>query len=210
MSRITIFLAITALVSYLLGGVNGSIIASLNFFKRDVRNYGSGNAGLTNFARTFGANGIVMVVLVDVLKTIAAVMLGRWLLGMAGYPMIGKLFASFCTMFGHVYPLYYRLRGGKAVLCAGTLVWMTDWRVALICWAVFLIVVTFTRYVSLGAIIGALLFPIGLWAFGYSGLEGLLGLFCALVLAFAHRENIKNLRNGTENKLSFGGSPRGR
>lgn len=205
MTGLTIFLAITAVVSYLAGGLNGSIIASMNFFKKDIRNYGSGNAGLTNFARTFGAKGLVIVVLVDVLKTAAAVLLGRWLVGMEGYPEVGKLFAGFCAMLGHVYPVYYRFKGGKAVLSGGTLAWLIDWRVGLVCWSVFLIVVIFTKYVSLGAICCAIFLPLSLLAFGYSWLEALLGLFCALLLIFAHRENIKRLRNGTESKLKLGG-----
>lgn len=208
MSRLTLFLAITGVAAYLLGGINGSIIASMGFFKKDVRNFGSGNAGLTNFARTFGSNGIGIVLLVDILKTIAAVMIGRWLLGMEGYQMIGKMFAGFCCMLGHVYPVYYRFHGGKTVLCAGTLVWLADWRVGLICWAAFIVVVVFTKYVSLGAISCSLIFPVGLWAFGYPGLVGLLGLLCALLLIFAHRENIKRLRSGTESKLNLAGKPK--
>ena len=210
MAKLTIFLAITGFAAYLLGGINGSIIASLNIFNKDIRSFGSGNAGLTNFTRTFGTKGIALVLLVDILKTLAAVMLGRWLLGMVGYPMIGKLFAGFCTMLGHVYPIYYRFHGGKAVLCAGTLVWMLDWRVGLICWAAFIVIVVFTKYVSLGAISASVLCPIGLWAFSYSGLEGFIALLCALLLIFAHRENIKRLRGGTESKLSFGGRPKNR
>ncbi len=208
MTKLTIFLIITGIVSYFLGGMNGSIIASMNIFNRDVRNYGSGNAGLTNFTRTFGSKGVVLVLIVDILKTIAAVMLGHWLLGMVGFPVIGKLFAGFCAMLGHVYPVYYRFHGGKAVLCAGTLVWLIDWRVALICWIIFIVVVVFTKYVSLGAISGTIFFPIGLWVFDYSGLEGLIGLLCAFLLVFAHRENIKRLRSGTESKLNLGGKPK--
>ncbi|MFB0920238.1 MAG: glycerol-3-phosphate acyltransferase, partial [Oscillospiraceae bacterium] len=202
MTQLTLFLVITGIISYFLGGMNGAIIASMNIFNRDVRNYGSGNAGLTNFTRTFGSKGVVLVLIVDIIKTIAAVMLGHWLLGMVGFPVIGKLFAGFCAMLGHVYPIYYRFHGGKAVLCAGTLVWLIDWRVALICWVIFLVVVVFTKYVSLGAISGTAFFPIGLLAFSYSGLEVILGLLCALLLVFAHRENIKRLRSGTESKLN--------
>lgn len=202
---ITIYLAITGIAAYLLGGINGAIIASMNFFKKDIRNFGSGNAGLTNFARTFGVNGAVIVIIVDVLKTVIAVLLGRWLLGLVGYPMVGKMFAGFCAMLGHVYPVYYRFHGGKAVLCAGTIAWMADWRVGLICWSVFLIIVVFTKYVSLGSLLACIFLPICIWVFGYSGLEGLLGLLCSLLMIFAHRENIKRLRDGTESKLKIGG-----
>ncbi len=205
MAKITIFLAITGLAAYFLGAINGSIIASMNIFNKDVRHFGSGNAGLTNFTRTFGVKGAVIVILVDVIKTVAAVMIGRLLLGSVGYPMIGKLFAGFCTMLGHVYPVYYHFHGGKAVLCVGTLAWMADWRVGLICWTIFFVVVIFTKYVSLGSMASVAFFPIGIWAFDYTGLEGVLGLLCALLLIFAHRENIAKLIRGTENKLNIGG-----
>ncbi|MEG0876198.1 MAG: glycerol-3-phosphate 1-O-acyltransferase PlsY [Oscillospiraceae bacterium] len=204
MTKLIIFLAITAIVSYLLGGLNGAIISSVNFFKKDVRDFGSGNAGLTNFTRTFGSHGVLIVVLTDVLKTIIAVLFGGWLLGLLGYPMLGKLFAGFCAMLGHVYPVYYNFKGGKATLCAGAMVWAIDWRVGIICWAIFLTVVIFTKYVSLGSIVSVLALPIGIWAFGHSGLEALLALFCAMLLIFAHRENIKRLLAGTESKLPLG------
>jgi len=205
MAKITIFLVITGIVAYLLGGINGSIIASMNFFNKDVRHFGSGNAGLTNFARTFGIKGAAIVIIVDVLKTVAAIMIGRWLLGMVGFAMIGMLFAGFCAMLGHVYPVYYHFHGGKAVLCVGTLAWMVDWRVGFICWVIFLVIIVFTKYVSLGAVASIVFLPVGIWAFDHSGLEGVLGLLCALLMIFAHRDNIKNLINGTENKLNIGG-----
>lgn len=203
---LTLYLVITAIVSYLLGALNGAIITSLNVFRKDVRKYGSGNAGLTNFVRNFGTYGLVLVILVDVVKTILALLLGRWLIGLEGYPLIGVIFAGFCAMLGHIYPPYYQFRGGKAVLCGGVLVWMIDWRVGLICWSVFLVLVIFTKYVSLGSIVGGLCLPASVLMFGYQGLDALLALFCALLIIFSHRENIVRLIGGTESKLSIGGS----
>jgi len=207
--KLTLFLILTALVSYGLGGLNGAIIASKNLFKRDVRRYGSGNAGLTNFTRVFGFNGAILVVVVDVLKTVLAVLFGRWLLGFEGYPSVGALFAGFCCMLGHVYPAYYRFHGGKAVLCGGTLVWMIDWRIGLICWSLFLILVIFTKYVSLGSIAAGAIFAPAVWAFGYPKLDIILGLLCGALLVFAHRENLVRLIKGTESKLSIGGGGTG-
>lgn len=204
--QLVLFLAITAIVSFFLGGFNGAIITSLSFFRKDVRKFGSGNAGLTNFTRSFGTNGLPLVILIDVLKTLAAVFFGRWLLGFEGYPVIGVLFAGFCTMLGHIYPVFYGLRGGKAILCGGVLVWMIDWRVGLICWSVFIIVVVFSKYVSLGSIIGSLFLPATVWVFGYQNLDIILASLCTLLVIFAHRENIVRLIGGTENKLSIGGS----
>ncbi len=202
----TLFLVLIAVVSYLLGGLNGAIITSINFFRKDVRKYGSGNAGLTNFTRVFGPNHMALVVLVDVLKAVITILFGKWLLGTQGYPVIGTLFAGFCTMLGHVYPLYYRFKGGKAILCGGVLVWMIDWRIGLICWLLFLIIVVFTKYVSLGSLCGGLAVPLLLLAFSYQGLDVILGLLCALLIVVSHRENIVKLIKGTENKLSIGGS----
>lgn len=204
--KLTFFLAIVAVVSYALGGLNGAIITSINLHRRDVRRYGSRNAGLTNFTRTFGTRGAILVVLVDVVKTIISVLFGRWLIGTQGYPDVGALFAGFCTMLGHVYPAYYGLKGGKSVLCGGVVVWIVDWRIGLLCWTVFLIVVVFSKYVSLGSICSAVTMPAAAWAFGHPGLDIILSLLCALLLIFAHRENLIRLIKGTESKFNIGGA----
>ena len=208
MTKLVLFLVIIAVVSYFAGGLNGAIIASMTVHRKDVRNYGSGNAGLTNFNRTFGTKGIVIVLGVDILKAVLANVVGGLLLGSLGYFTIGRLFATFCVMMGHVYPPYYKLRGGKGVLCAGTSLWFIDWRVGLVCWTVFLVAVVFTRYVSLGSMLGAACVPIALLCFGFSGLECVLGLLIAVLVIWAHRENIRKLAHGTESKLAIGGSGR--
>jgi glycerol-3-phosphate acyltransferase PlsY len=129
-------------------------------FHKDIRDYGSHNAGLTNFYRTFGLPGFVIVLLTDVGKSVAAILIGQFLLGIVGEPMIGKLFAGFCLLLGHFYPAFYQFRGGKGVLCTGVLSLMVDWRAGIICWAVFILVVLFSKYISLGSILGTLLFPL--------------------------------------------------
>ena len=110
-------LAAIAVFSYLLGGLNGAIIASKYVFHRDVRDYGSGNAGLTNFFRTFGAPGLAIVIGTDVLKTVIAVVAGGLIMGTQGAASTGQVFAGFCVMLGHIYPVFYGFRGGKGVLC---------------------------------------------------------------------------------------------
>ena len=198
-----VLLVLTAAIAYFLGGLNGAIISSMGFFHRDIRNYGSGNAGLTNYLRTFGANSIVMVVLIDIAKSVLAILAGGWLLGFVGYPVVGKLFAGFCLAMGHMYPVYYGFKGGKGVLCTGVTVMMVDWRVGLICLGIFLVTVIFTRYVSLGSILGTLFWPVFLWVFGYAPLEGTLALLTALLVVVKHAENIVRLIGGTENKLNL-------
>ena len=204
MTKLTVFLIITAVAAYMMGGLNGAIISSMSIHRKDVRNYGSGNAGLTNFNRTFGTKGILIVLGVDILKAVFSVFLGGWLLGMLGYSEIGRIFGAFCCMLGHVYPVYYSFRGGKGALCAGVSVWMIDWRVGLVCTMVFVVIVVFTRYVSLGSILGAVCLPLSLLAFGFTGLECTLGLLCGLLVIWAHRENIRRLLHGTESKLALG------
>lgn len=198
-----LLLFLTAVIAYFLGGINGSIISSLSFFHRDVRNYGSGNAGLTNYLRTFGASSLALVAVIDILKSVIAVLAGGWLMRFVDAATVGKLFAGFCLIMGHMYPIYYNFRGGKGVLCAGVMALMVDWRVGLVCWAVFLIVVIFTRYVSLGSMTGTLCLPIFMWIFNYSALEGVLALLISLLVIVKHAENIVRLIGGTERKLAL-------
>lgn len=204
--KLTLFLALIAIVSYALGALNGAIITSLNIFRRDVRRYGSRNAGLTNFTRVFGLESAIFVILVDVVKTVISVLFGRWLLGTLGYPTVGALFSGFCVMVGHVFPIYYRFKGGKAVLCGSVMVWMVDWRVALVCWCVFFVLVIFSKYVSLGSLGASVVMPLSTWIFGHNSLDIILSLLCALLVIYAHRENIVRLITGNESKLNLGGS----
>lgn len=196
-------LILTAVTAYVLGGINGAIIISKYFYHRDIRNYGSGNAGLTNYFRTFGGFSTLLVIGIDILKSVFACLVGGWLIGFVGAPVVGKLFAGFCAIMGHMYPIYYNFRGGKGVLCGVVMAATVDWRVGIGCLAVFFVVVVFTRYVSLGSMLGALACPVLLWAFGYQPLEGVLGLLCALLIVVKHAENILRLIGGTERRLNL-------
>lgn len=209
MSDQTLFLFITAVEAYLLGSLNGAIIASKNVFKQDIRDFGSGNAGLTNFHRTFGAKGLLIVVAVDVLKTVIATLVGKWLAGFGGYDgSVGIMLAGFGVGLGHVYPVYYRFHGGKGILTGGTLAWVIDWRVGLCAWAVFLIFIVFTQYVSIGSIAAAVTLATTVCIFVPSPTAKILAIISSFLIVFSHRENIKRLRNGTESKLSFGKPPK--
>ena len=149
-------LAAIAVFSYLLGGLNGAIIASKYVFHRDVRDYGSGNAGLTNFYRTFGAPALAIVIGTDVLKTVIAVVAGGLIMGTQGAASTGQVFAGFCVMLGHIYPVFYGFRGGKGVLCAETMLLIVSFPTGLVSLLIFVGIVWATRYVSLGSICGAL------------------------------------------------------
>ena len=157
-------LAAIAVFSYLLGGLNGAIIASKYVFHRDVRDYGSGNAGLTNFYRTFGVPGLAIVIGTDVLKTVIAVVAGGLIMGTQGAAATGQVFAGFCVMLGHIYPVFYGFRGGKGVLCAETMLLIVSFPTGLVSLLIFVGIVWATRYVSLGSVCGALIAPIGVLA----------------------------------------------
>ena len=202
----TLYLILTAIIAYALGSINGAIIAGRFVFHKDVRCYGSGNAGLTNYYRNFGTPGIVLLVLIDVLKAVAAVLIGGALLNKAGIREVGMLFAGFCMILGHMFPAYYQFRGGKGVLSGVTMAFLVDWRVGLCCFLTFLILLLFTRYVSLGSVVGSALCPVYLWVFGHEKLSIILGALCALLIVIKHAENIVRLVGGTERRIDLGGS----
>lgn len=119
----------------------------------DIRKKGSGNAGLTNFLRNFGGWATLLVVLMDMGKVVLACLLGRWLL--PGNPQLGMMIAGAMTELGHIFPVFYGFRGGKGILSSAALAIMMDWRIFVIGFSLFLIIVFATHYVSLGSILAA-------------------------------------------------------
>ena len=202
----TLYLILTAIIAYCLGSLNGAIIAGQFILHKDVRRYGSRNAGLTNYYRTFGTTGLVVLVLIDVLKTVIAVLIGGALLNKVEAREAGMLFAGFCVILGHMFPAIFQFRGGKGVLSGITMAFLVDWRVGLCCLLTFLILLLFTRYVSLGSVVGAALCPVYLWIFGHERLSIILGALCALLIVIKHAENIVRLVSGTERRIDLGGS----
>ncbi len=200
---IFLLLLVTAIIAYLCGAVNGSIITSRFLFRKDIRNYGSKNAGLTNFFRVFGLKGLAVMLAIDVLKSVAAVLIGGWLLGLKDQALIGKVFAGFCLVLGHIFPVFYNFRGGKGVLCAGIMVLLADWRVGLCCWAIFIVVVAFSRYVSLGSVCAVAAAPLIFLIFGDPKICALVVLFTVFFIIFRHTENIIRLCKGKERKLDL-------
>ena len=193
----TLYLILTAIISYCLGSINGAIIAGFFVHHKDVRRYGSRNAGLTNYYRNFGTPGLVVLVLIDVLKAVIAVLIGGALLNKVEAKEVGMLFAGFCVILGHMFPALFQFRGGKGVLSGVTMAFLVDWRVGLCCLLTFLILVLFTRYVSLGSVVGSALCPVYLWVFGHEKLSIILGALCALLIVIKHAENIVRLVGGT-------------
>lgn len=205
----------SALLSYFLGCFNGAVIVSKYILRDDVRNHGSGNAGLTNFHRTFGGGLTFVVILCDVLKAVAAVLIGVWIfdffgggwVGIFGHMMdaalFGKYWAAVFCLLGHMFPCMFHFKGGKGILSGGTIALMIDWRVALVVWGGFLVLVILTRYVSLGSVWAGASFPFVSWFVFGDWVVFLLALIAGGLVVWQHRGNIKRLLSGTESKFSL-------
>ncbi len=196
--KTVLLLILTAIISYCLGNMSGSMILSRYVFRNNAVRHSRMESPLTDFFRDYGPLGTVMLVLFDLAKTLLAVLIGGALLGLVDQLLIGRLFAAFCLILGHAYPLLFLFHGGKALLCAGIAVFLIDWRVGLCCWVAYIVVFVFTRYAALGAVAASALAAIFMWIFGFSGLEGMLALLCALIIVLRHAENLVRIIGGTE------------
>ena len=119
-----------ATIAYLCGCFNGAVIVSKYILRDDIRTHGSGNAGLTNFYRTFGGFLTLVVILTDVLKAVAALLLAGLLMGAP----FGQYWAALFCLLGHMFPCMFHFKGGKGILSGGTIAIMIDWRVAVVVW----------------------------------------------------------------------------
>ena len=200
---------VTVLLGYFLGCLNGSVMVSHFVIKDDVRQHGSGNAGLTNFYRTYGAKYALGVILFDMGKTVIACLLGGFLLrhGLGDWTL-GVLIGGLGCELGHMFPVFFGFKGGKGILSGGTLVWLLDWRVALIAWGLFAALWLATKYVSLGSVSAAVSMPIATWSFcGHSVLYTALAVGIAALVVWCHRENIRRLARGEERKFRWHTGP---
>ena len=205
-------LLIVAVIAYFCGCFNGAVIVSKYIFHDDVRTHGSGNAGLTNFHRTFGGPLTLMVILCDVLKAIIAVWVGimiarNWQEGFwrqeAVVTVFAKYWAALFCLLGHMFPCMFQFKGGKGILSGGVVAIMIDWRIAVVVWGGFLILTALTRYVSLGSLWAGASFPFISW-YCYPQTPIIVLAFClGGLIVWKHRANIQRLLAGNENKLSF-------
>lgn len=186
----------SAVCAYLLGSVSGGLIASYTRHKEDLRRHGSGNAGMTNALRTYGIRNAVMVMAIDVAKTVAAVLLSRLLLG----SVWGTIVGGGCAVLGHDFPVYYRFRGGKGVLCSAAVAALLDWRMFLISLAAFALVVLLTQRVSAGSLSIAVAAPVCCLLLGLGSACELFVAGLGALLIFTHRSNLKRLLRGEEPK----------
>ena len=185
-----------AVAAYLLGSLSGAILSSRVGHHEDIRNYGSGNAGMTNALRTYGLRHAAIVAGIDMLKTVLAILLAKWLVGWHWGFLLGSLFA----ITGHLFPLYYGFKGGKGVLCGLASLLMVDWRIGLLVVVVFAIVVAFCKRVSLGSICACASAPLWCVLLGVDPVHTVYVLLAAGWLIWCHRSNIKRLLRGEEPK----------
>ena len=201
--------ALTLLVSYLLGCFNGSVMTSHFIIRDDVRQHGSGNAGLTNFYRTYGARYALCVIVCDMGKTVLACLIGGYLMHwVVGDWTLGLLIAGIGCELGHMFPVFFGLRGGKGILSGGVLVLLLDWRVALIAWGLFAVLWLTTRYVSLGSIAATASMPVSVFfLLGHNWLYTVLSAAITALVIWCHRGNIQRLLTGTEKKFQWHVNP---
>ncbi|MBE6883139.1 MAG: glycerol-3-phosphate 1-O-acyltransferase PlsY [Ruminococcaceae bacterium] len=207
-----IFLAgvITAVVSYLLGSINFAIIFSKIFKKDDVRRHGSGNAGMTNVLRTYGAALAIPTLLGDFLKGVAAVMIGKCLFEYFAVTVVdGQYVAGLFVLLGHVFPLFFKFRGGKGAMTSLGIMVIIDYRAFLVVIGIAMIVLLASKYVSLASISGAVVYPIITCILMLSDgpflvWNEIFAIIFAIIVISKHHENIGRLMKGTESKLSLG------
>lgn len=214
---------VTCVIAYLIGSINISIILSKSIYGEDIRTSGSGNAGATNMLRTYGKGIAVATLICDVLKGVLSVVLASWadiilnqyaknasLTPFESAYILGNLkyIAGVFVVLGHDFPIFFGFRGGKGVATSLGVAAALNWQVGLIVLGVALIIMIVSRYVSLGSICAAALYPVILFTYllAKNNLEASSGyIVMAFILAFLlitkHHANIKKLRNGTENRL---------
>ena len=193
-------LLLPAVIAYFCGCFNGAVIVSKYILRDDVRSHGSGNAGLTNFYRTFGGPLTAVVILTDVLKAVVAVLMASALLGGTDF---AKYWAGLFCLLGHMFPCMFHFRGGKGILSGGAIAIMIDWRVALVVWGGFLILAVATKYVSLGSCWAGASFPFATWFVFWDPILLVLAVLMGGLILWKHRENIKRLLAGNESKFSL-------
>ena len=197
---------LTVVIGYLLGNLNGAVCVSRLVAHEDVRSQGSGNAGLTNFIRVYGASKALSVILIDGGKAVAACLVGGLLLKSYGMFLEGAAIGGAAVMLGHVFPALLGFKGGKGILSGLFIALTVDWRVALIILGVFAVAYFATQYVSLGSVLASIAFGVGFVVFHHDNLTVMLcGVFMAALATFMHKENIKRLLKKQERKTNLFG-----
>lgn len=187
-------------IAYLLGNISGGMIFGKLLFNKDIRDYGSKNAGTTNALRVFGIKAGTLTFIVDVLKSLLACFIGMKLLGLSGI-----LLAGIFVVIGHNWPIFLNFKGGKGIASSFGFIMFLDYKIAIVAIIIFIIIVILTKYISLGSMLTTtLVLPISYIFFGYRNIYVLLTfLLLASLSIFRHNSNIIRLINGNENKIKI-------
>lgn len=213
-------LLLAAVIGYLLGSVNWAILITRWFTHKDIRSFGSGNAGATNVLRSQGTVPAVLTTVGDLAKSLLATWFGGWLLAnvhladvafdVQTLTLIGRYMAGLCCIIGHVLPVFYHFRGGKGVLTTLGMFLVADWRVALMCLALFIAIVAVSRLVSLGSVVAIgygplLVFVLHVWVDKMSApmvaFTTVMTAAVATIIVVKHADNIKRLAAGKERRI---------
>ena len=203
---------VTAIIAYLIGSINFSVILSKKMAGFDVREKGSGNAGTTNMLRAVGKKAAAITLVCDILKGVVAILIAMFIGNVveeANKPLLVQI-AGIAVILGHTFPIFFKFKGGKGVATSLGVLIMSNWQIGLICLVFALILIILTQMVSVGSIAAAILYPV-LTLFipeNYivPGNYLIYSVILAVFVVFNHRENVKRLLNGTENKISFKGT----
>ena len=204
---------IVAIIAYLIGSINFSILISKKMAGFDVREKGSGNAGTTNMLRSVGKKAAAITLICDILKGVVSIVIAI-IVGNIVKNLDRELLlqiAGIAVVIGHTFPIFFGFKGGKGVATSLGVLLMSNWQIGLICLVFALVLMALTRMVSLGSCGAAILFPV-LTLFinqhytvlteGKSGrVYFVYSVILAIIVLYNHRSNIKRILNGTENKL---------
>ena len=203
---------IMAVIAYFIGSINFSVIIGRKMAGIDVRQEGSGNAGSTNVLRTIGLKAALLTLICDILKGVIAILVAL-LIGNIVKNIDRALLVQLAGVFvilGHTFPIFFEFKGGKGVATALGVLLMSNWEIGLICLVFALVIIIASRMVSMGAVGAAILFPVltlfmnDNFIVAASGMKYFIySLILALIVIFNHRENIKRIMNGTENKIEL-------
>ena len=206
-----VYNVITAIIAYLIGSVNFSVILSKKMAGFDVREKGSGNAGTTNMLRSVGKKAAALTLICDVLKGIVAILIAMfigWAFKIENQSLLVQI-AGIAVVLGHTFPIFFGFKGGKGVATSLGILIMSNWQIGLICLVFGVLLIALTRMVSLGSCAAAVLFPV-LTLFitdNYIVSQGsgyfIYSIILAVIVLFNHRSNIKRIMAGKENRISF-------
>jgi glycerol-3-phosphate acyltransferase PlsY len=184
--------------AYLLGSINFAIIISGRKYHEDIRSHGSKNAGMTNMMRTYGRSAAAFTLIGDALKAVVSCFLGY-----AVWGLLGAFIGGFFCTFGHVFPVFYRFKGGKGVVTAFATILMCDPFVFPLLLVLFVLIVLCTKFIFLGSVMCMLIYPVLHYKFYGPGMPVIFTMMIAFLIVFKHWANIKRLLQGKESKFSF-------